>query len=77
METTIILISGVVVLAALSTYCLYLIHKLKKQLNSQSKEIVSLKKTSTFHGMALNDLADIVSGKMYAAFPLIGQPGKA
>lgn len=72
-----ILIGSLIISVSVLIYSLWIINKLKTELRSYAKEIVTLKKSANLHGMALNDLADIVSGKMYAAFPLIGQPGKA
>ena len=75
---TIITIIGVMTPLVIGiVYCIYTIRQLQNQINSHLKEISSLKKSATYHGMALNDLADIVTSKSYAAFPLIGQPGKA
>lgn len=85
METLIVITSIVAAAAvAVSMSCIIELKRLRAQINQldkenheQNKELISLRKSTAMCGIALNDLADIVSSKTFAAFPLIGQSGNA
>ena len=85
METLIIAVSIISLKLAIAVVsCIVEIRRLKNQINlldkenhEQSKELLALKKSIMLNGMAINDLADVVTSKTFNAFPLIGQSGNA
>jgi len=85
METLLVITSILAVVAVAAVVsCMVEIKRLKEQINlldkelhEHNKEILSLRKSAAMCGIALNDLADIVSSKTFNAFPLIGQSGNA